>query len=249
MKIVIVSGGFDPIHSGHISYINEAAMLGDKLIVALNSDDWLVRKKNKSFMPFEERKCILENLKSVDEVFSFDDSDGSVSNALKYCKDKWMGHEIIFAKGGDRTLENIPKNEIMDGIKYEFGVGGDDKKNSSSWILREWKNLKEERQWGYYRVLHEIDGCKVKELTINPGKSISLQYHKERSEFWIISEGSARYNLNGTWNDLNKHDYVHIPVESWHQLENNTDNPTRIVEIQYGSKCIEEDIVRKDYKY
>ena len=75
MKISVVSGGFDPIHSGHISYINAAKKYGDYLIVALNSDDWLVAKKGKAFMPFEERKAILENLKNVDDVIGFEDDD------------------------------------------------------------------------------------------------------------------------------------------------------------------------------
>ena len=243
MKLIVVSGGFDPIHSGHIAYFKSAKSHGDKLIVALNSDSWLEKKKGKFFMPFHERKAIVESIQFVDDVVGFeDDNKGSCINALEEIKKSYPNDDIYFANGGDRDIKNIPEMSVS-GINFLFSVGGDDKKNSSSWILREWKNPKEERQWGYYRVLHEIDGCKVKELTINPGKSISLQHHKERSEFWIISEGSARYNLNGTWNDLNKHDYVHIPVESWHQLENNTDNPTRIVEIQYGSKCIEEDIV------
>ena len=75
MKIVLVSGGFDPIHSGHISYLESAKTMGDRLIVALNSDDWLIKKKGKFFMPFEERKIILSNIKSVDEVISFADDD------------------------------------------------------------------------------------------------------------------------------------------------------------------------------
>ena len=75
MKITVVSGGFDPIHSGHISYIKSAKAYGDYLIIALNSDQWLVNKKGKAFMPFEERKSVLENLKEVDEVIDFDDDD------------------------------------------------------------------------------------------------------------------------------------------------------------------------------
>ena len=91
MKIIVVSGGFDPIHSGHISYFNEAKKIGDKLIVALNSDEWLSRKKGKNFMPFNERKIILENLVSVDEVVGFeDDEKGSCINALKTILNKYQ---------------------------------------------------------------------------------------------------------------------------------------------------------------
>ena len=87
MKISVVSGGFDPIHSGHISYINAAKKYGDYLIIALNSDNWLKKKKGKEFMPYEERKSILENLKCVDEVVDFEDDEmGSCINALEKIK-------------------------------------------------------------------------------------------------------------------------------------------------------------------
>ena len=77
MKIVVVTGGFDPIHSGHISYLNHAKHLGDRLVVGLNSDPWLERKKGRAFMPWHERMAILGNLHMVDEVIKFNDDDGS----------------------------------------------------------------------------------------------------------------------------------------------------------------------------
>ena len=83
MKIAVVSGGFDPIHSGHIDYISEAKKNADYLIVALNSDNWLSEKKGKPFMEFNERKQILESIKYVDKVIDFDDSDGSCIGALE----------------------------------------------------------------------------------------------------------------------------------------------------------------------
>ena len=138
MKVVIVSGGFDPIHSGHILYLLEAKKLGDRLIIALNSDEWLIKKKGKEFMPFEERKIILENIRSVDQVIGFEDDNlGSCINALKSIKDMFPNDEIIFANGGDRNLENIPEM-IEEGVQFLFGIGGNFKRNSSSSILDEW---------------------------------------------------------------------------------------------------------------
>ena len=87
MKIVLVTGGFDPIHSGHISYLKSAKALGDKLVVGLNSDAWLDKKKEKFFMPFTERKIIIENLSCVDQVIRFeDDENGSAIGALDTVK-------------------------------------------------------------------------------------------------------------------------------------------------------------------
>ena len=123
MKIIIVSGGFDPIHSGHIAYFRSAKELGDTLVVALNSDDWLVNKKGKFFMPFDERKAIIENLSSVNSVIDFNDDDkGSATNALIKIKEMYPNDDIAFANGGDRSKENIPEMTV-DGIEFLFGVG------------------------------------------------------------------------------------------------------------------------------
>ena len=175
MKIVVVSGGFDPLHSGHISYFEDAKAHGDKLIVALNSDNWLENKKGKFFMPFEERKTIIENIKYVNEVIDFEDDElGSCINALEKVKKIYPKDEIFFANGGDRDKANIPEMSV-DGINFIFSIGGDDKKNSSSWILKNWQYYFEERIWGAFYNLFEADDVKVKELIVDPGKGMSFQ--------------------------------------------------------------------------
>ena len=243
-KIVLVTGGFDPLHSGHISYFESAKKLGDKLIVGVNSDSWLERKKGRSFMPVTERTTIIQNLKMVDGVILFNDDDGSATEAIHNVKQLFPNDHIIFANGGDRTDKNIPEMAVQD-VEFIFGVGGEDKKNSSSWILEEWKAPKTERQWGYYRVLHEAPGMKVKELTVEPGKSLSMQRHFKRSEYWVVEEGNCVVNQESKTVSLSTHETIDIPVNSWHQLTNPFDVPCRIVEIQYGKDCIEEDIERK----
>lgn len=140
-KIVIVTGGFDPIHSGHIAYIKAAKSLGDMLIVGLNSDAWLTRKKGKPFMDWTERATILRELRDVDDVYGFDDDDGTAIDCIRFVNRYYPNSKIIFANGGDRTALNIPEmNCGIDGIEFAFGVGGENKLNSSSWILKEWKN-------------------------------------------------------------------------------------------------------------
>jgi len=243
-KIIVVSGGFDPIHSGHIKLIKEARLLGDMLIVGINSDEWLARKKGRAFMPWQERLCVLNNLSSVDEVYTFDDDDGTACHLLEQVRAHYPDSQIVFANGGDRTQENIPEMSVP-GVEFVFGIGGKNKANSSSWILQEWKSPKTERQWGYYRVLHEVPGMKVKELTVNPGCSLSMQRHSKRSEHWQVSEGIAQVDTELEVRRLNLHDTIEIPVGAWHRLYNITDKPCRIVEIQYGEDCAEEDTLRQ----
>lgn len=246
MKIVLVTGGFDPIHSGHITYFERAKELGDKLIVGINSDKWLTQKKGRAFMPWFERSKIIQNLKMVDYVISFNDDDNSSRLAIKLLRQTFPNDTIIFANGGDRTKDNIPEMNIDDpNLVFEFGVGGTNKMNSSSWILEEWKAPKTNRQWGYYRVLHEVPGVKVKELTVEPWHQLSMQRHFKRNEFWMVTEGEATVtSLDDSHRILKAQEHTFIPKENWHQLWNNTPNPLKIVEIQYGEECIEEDIER-----
>jgi len=253
MKVVVVSGGFDPLHSGHISYFKDASNYGDKLIVALNSDNWLVKKKGKFFMTFSERKSIIENLKFVDEVIDFkDDEIGSCIHALEKVKNLYEEDEIYFANGGDRDKKNIPEMTV-EGINFIFGVGGNDKKNSSSWILKEWQYYNEDRIWGEFYNLFESDDIKVKELIVDPGKGMSFQKHFKRSEIWLVSKGSCIVNYSKDNPDyrkdikLKKFDYYFVPVGQWHQITNPFDKRCHLIEIQYGEALIEEDIERIDY--
>jgi cytidyltransferase-like protein len=252
MKIVIVTGGFDPLHSGHLAYFKAAKQLGDRLIVGVNSDAWLARKKGRAFMPWIERATIIDNLSVVDDVYEFIDDDGSSKDAIVHVRETYPYAHIIFANGGDRTKDNIPEMDIQDdNLEFVFGVGGEDKKNSSSWILEEWKSPKTERQWGYYRVLHEALGCKVKELTVEPGKSLSMQRHSNRHEFWHVTEGECFVETQMAsgyvlpTQRLRQHSQIQIPQGDWHRLSNPFDKPCRVVEIQYGEICDEEDIERK----
>lgn len=251
MKLVVITGGFDPLHSGHIEYINAAKKLGDRLVVGLNSDAWLARKKGQPFMPFNERRAVVGSLKDVDVTMEFNDDDGSAISLLNELKKSYPYAEIIFANGGDRNATNIPEMSVKD-ITFKFGVGGENKMNSSSWILNEWKQPKTLRPWGYYRILHNVDGCKVKELTVDAGQKLSMQKHFKRNEYWLVTHGKCDVNsmLDTGYalptKVLEQHRSYHIPVGDWHQLSNPYTEPCRIVEIQYGEECVEEDIERKN---
>lgn len=249
--IVICTGGYDPTHSGHISYFESARSLGDMLIVGVNSDEWLTRKKGRPFMSWTDRAAVVNSMRVVDAVINFDDSDGSARDAIKRVRHQYPDAKIIFANGGDRTISNIPEMDIVDdNLAFAFGVGGEDKKNSSSWILEEWRAPKTDRTWGYYRVLHEYgQRVKLKELTVDPGSRLSMQRHQQRSEFWFVVSGTATVYTKDTngmvkLGEYRESQHLWIPVNNWHQLANETDQPLQIVEIQYGADCKEEDIER-----
>jgi cytidyltransferase-like protein len=245
-KIILVTGGFDPLHSGHIAYLKAAKQLGDILVVGVNSDAWLARKKGQAFMPLLERTAIIRELECVDFVIDFDDVDNTAKHAIWMVRQSYPQDAIVFANGGDRTDKNIPEMDVADtNTTFVFGVGGTNKANSSSWILEEWKAPKTDRPWGYYRILHEVPGTKVKELTVNPGQTLSMQRHSSRAEYWQVSEGRCVVEGEGKrQTSLETHDSYHIPTNEWHRLYNPFDQPCRIVEIQYGPNCVEEDIER-----
>jgi len=253
MNIVLVTGGFDPVHSGHIEYFKAAKSLGDILVVGVNSDAWLQRKKGRAFMPWTERAAIVDNLKVVDFVYEFEDDDGSSIDAILRVRSVYPDAKIIFANGGDRTKDNIPEMSYQDdNIEFVFGVGGENKLNSSSWILEEWKAPKTSRTWGYYRILHTCGpGTKLKELTVAPKTCLSMQRHEKRAEFWFVAEGEATvYTLDSSTDhdlkcSLKVHQSTFIDTNEWHMLCNETDMPLKLIEIQYGENCIEEDIERR----
>jgi len=139
--VIAVSGGFDPVHIGHVRMIKDAARYGDVMVI-INSDDWLQRKKGYVFMPWKERAEIMGNIKGVRFVTAVDDSDGTVCEALKRHKPE------VFANGGDRKQKNTPEMDVCEelGIQMMWAVGGNSKPQSSSWLVNKLKEKKNERK-------------------------------------------------------------------------------------------------------
>ena len=194
-KIVLVTGGFDPLHSGHLAYLKAASKLGDKLIVGINSDEWLIRKKGKNFLPEQERHEILSSIRFVDGCILFNDNDDTAIEAIKNVKMLFPFAQIIFANGGDRTSDNIPEM-VFEDVEFVFGVGGEDKKNSSSWILKDMSKVIKPK-WGWYQVLSKKrkKNHKVKYLYIELNKSLSKPKHFKRSAYWFVLEGELYLDL------------------------------------------------------
>lgn len=253
-KYVLVTGGFDPLHSGHIEYFKAAKKIGDRLVVGLNSDEWLTRKKGRPFMTFNERASIIKELKMVDQVIKFNDDDDTACHAIySVLSMKLPNDTLIFANGGDRNNKSTPEYEMYKhqyGLEFVWGVGGEDKKNSSSWLLDEWKTQKTERDWGYWRVLDDKKTIKTKELVINPECSLSDQRHQYRTEYWYILKGNCEIitecNNFKEKVHLKENDHYIIEKGVWHKTTNNSSEPCYILEVQHGEMCVEDDIERRD---
>ena len=136
MKVSIVSGGFDPIHVGHIELFERAKALSDELWVILNTDEFLTNKKGSPFMPFDERRKILKSLRVVNLVVPCIDTDQTVCKTLeKLTKVALHSDELFFCNGGDRTSgEDTPEHNICNEIGIETVYGLGEKVQSSSWL-------------------------------------------------------------------------------------------------------------------
>lgn len=141
MGVALVTGGFDPIHVGHIKLLKGARRFGDILVVGVNSDEWLIRKKGAAFMTWRERATILRNIVGVGAVISFDDSDDTACHAIERALRMWSGAGVIFANGGDRRENNTPEVDAYKDhprVQFLWNVGGS-KVQSSSDLLARWE--------------------------------------------------------------------------------------------------------------
>jgi cytidyltransferase-like protein len=243
--VVAVSGGFDPIHMGHLRYFNEAKKLGKKLVVIVNNDNWLTDKKGFVFMPQEERVELLKGIKSVDRVVvsshKKDDPDKSVSKELARIRPD------VFANGGDRRSESdIPETAVCKkyGIEMVFGVGAGGKVQSSSWLTNKvaGKGILDVRPWGF---MHTYRGEKhfwIKTINVSPGRRLSLQKHRHRAEVWVCVDGEVTAEINGKKKNLRPGGYVAFKKGAVHRLSSKTGGT--IVEVAYGTDVKESDIIR-----
>ncbi len=251
--VVAVSGGFDPIHIGHIRMFQEAKKLGTHLLVIINNDNWLKKKKHDIFMSDKERKEVIESLKAVDMVVLTDHkknpSDMSVCNELRKYKPN------VFANGGDRKKSNIPEVPVCEeiGCKMIFSVGKGGKVQSSSWLLEKYvkkvSNKAEKRPWGKYEVLVDDDNHKVKKITVLPGASLSLQSHEKRAEHWVVVKGKAKVVNGKKLLALHENESTYISIGAKHRLSNPGKENLEIIEVQTGNYLGEDDIIRYEDKY
>jgi cytidyltransferase-like protein len=248
----LVSGGFDPVHVGHLRMFQDAKNLSENVIVLLNNDEWLIKKKGKPFMNEDQRKEILEEFKSISEVIIQKSSDKSSSLAIEEFAKNNPKKRICYCNGGDRdSIKNIHEAEICKklGINLEFGVGGEEKIESSSKLTKNYLGNVENRPWGNYHIIAKNTGYQIKEIKVSKGSKLSLQKHKKRSEFWQIVKGESKIIINNTEHYLKKTEHIYIPKNTIHRIENIGAEELIFIEIQLGEDLIEDDIVRLEDDY
>ena len=246
--IALLSGGFDPVHIGHLAMIKEAKEIANEVVILLNSDNWLTRKKGKPFMSSNQRANILDEFKSVSKVIiQTNDDDDSSNNAIKKFHELNDDKKICYCNGGDRSQENkIREAQTCKnlGIDLKFGIGGIHKLESSSNLTKNYLSETEYRPWGSFHIIAKGTGYQIKEMNIKPGKKQSLQRHKNRSEYWQVIDGSGMVYLEDSKFKLEKNDNIFIPQGDLHRLENIGNDLLTLIEIQIGEKISEDDIER-----
>ena len=244
-ECVVVSGGFDPIHVGHLRMFTEASELAPRLIVIINSDNFLIEKKGYVFMPIAERMEIIEGFAVIDKVVESIDEDLTVCKTLQ-----WLTREEnikIFANGGDRnSTDSIPETDVCreNKIAMKFNVGGGKIQSSSSLVSNEII-----KPWGSYKTFEKDKGFLVKRITIAPGEALSLQSHTHRSEHWLVASGVATVECDGKKSYLNQFESISIPQGAKHRLFNESKEFLQVVEVQFGEHLSEIDITRYEDKY
>jgi len=254
--VAVVSGGFDPIHAGHIALIREAATIG-KVHVLLNSNDWLKRKKGRAFLDYDTRAEIISEFSSVHAVSPVADRDGTVVNGLRYVQERYTHSKIAFLNGGDRTSKSTPERAYCEenNIKLIWNVGGG-KQASSSELLETYNSSTGSttiRTWGEYEVLEQGQKWRAKILRINPGRALSLQRHFKREERWIVVQGEGKVWVNEVFlhkklKPLRVGSVVEIAKKEYHWLHNTSSSEQLIIiEAWLGEELSESDIERVDY--
>ena len=246
MKIVAISGYFNPIHPGHLDYIKEARKLGDYLVVIVNNDNQVKLKESVPFMSEKERVEVLKHIKGVDNVFLSIDKDKTVCESLREVKPD------IFANGGDRYDDNVPEDEVCRelGIEMIFNVGGDKTQSSSALIQKaSTYTLIGKRPWGRYIILQDKPSFKLKELFVKPGEQLSLQSHEHRDEHWIFTGGEGEVTLNENKVPVRYGSTLTIKRNQKHRIENTGSNMLTLIEVQTGDYFGEDDIKRYEDKY
>ena len=242
---VVISGGFDPIHIGHLRMIQDAAKLGTRLIVIANGDRFLMDKKGYAFMPIEERLEILEGFEGVDRAVESIDEDMTVCKTIE-----WLAEEEnikCFANGGDRKNEaDIAEAEVCKkhNITMEFNIGGGKIQSSSNLVSGE-----VDKPWGSYKTFEKGEGYLLKRMTVLPDEILSLQSHDHRSEYWFVAEGSATVECDGETKTIGQYESCFIPLGSKHRLSNLSKDVLKVVEVQIGEILSEEDIIRYEDRY